>query len=122
MSPLEIPCPQCGNLPPPICACPPLPPGPEDPPPIAPPADEKPKLKANVIKVRREKRNGREVIVLEGFPLGGYDLKNLAGTLRKRCGTGGTVKKGTIEIQGDHRDVIADVLLAEGFRSKRAGG
>lgn len=114
MSPLEIPCPQCGKLPPPVCSCPPLPPG--------PPAEEKPKLKANVIKMRREKRNGREVIVLEGFPLGGYDLKNLAGQLRKRCGTGGTVKKGTIEIQGDHRDVIAEVLLAEGFRSKRAGG
>ncbi len=72
--------------------------------------------------MRREKRAGREVIVLEGFPLGGYDLNALASDLRRRCGTGGTVKGGSIEIQGDHRDTLSDALLEHGFRSKRAGG
>lgn len=78
-------------------------------------------LKPEVIKMRREKRGGHEIIVIEGFP-GGTDLDGLARELKRRCGTGGTVKGASIEIQGDHRDAIAEELLKHGFRSKRAGG
>jgi translation initiation factor 1 len=115
--PLAVPCPQCGKVPPPACACPPLPPGPSEVP------AAKPKLRTELIKMRREKRGGgREVIILEGFPKGGFDLDALARDLKRRCGTGGTVRDFTIEIQGDHRDALAEALLERGFRSKRAGG
>lgn len=111
--PLDIPCPQCGKLPP--CECPPLPPGPADPP--------KPKFRPEIIKLRREKRPGnREIVILEGFPRGGFDLEALARDLKRRCGTGGTVREFTIEIQGDHREALEKALLERGFRSKRAGG
>ena len=73
--------------------------------------------------MRREKRgSGREVVLLEGFPKGGFDLDTLARDLKKRLGTGGAVRDFTIEIQGDHREVLAAILLERGFRSKRAGG
>jgi translation initiation factor 1 len=76
-----------------------------------------------MIKMRREKRGGgREVIILEGFPKGGFDLEALARELKKRLGTGGAVRGFTLEIQGDHRDALAAALLERGFRSKRAGG
>jgi len=115
--PLEIPCPQCGKLPPPACACPQLPPGPAE----AVPA--RPKVRPETIKMRREKRgSGREIVILEGFPKGGFDLEALARDLKKRLGTGGCVRDFTIEIQGDHRDALAEALLERGFRSKRAGG
>lgn len=73
--------------------------------------------------MRREKRGGgREVIILEGFPRGGFDLEALARDLKRRLGAGGAVREFTIEIQGDHRDKLAEALLERGFRSKRAGG
>lgn len=73
--------------------------------------------------MHREKRGGgREVVILEGFPRGGFDLEALARDLKRRCGTGGTVKGFTIELQGDPRDLLARALLERGFRSKRAGG
>ncbi len=74
-----------------------------------------------VVKMRREKRAGHEVIVLEGFP-GSVNLDDLARDLKQRCGTGGTVKGRAIEIRGDHRDTIAAFLLERGYKSKRAGG
>jgi translation initiation factor 1 len=78
-------------------------------------------LRPDVIKLRRERRNGRDVIVIEGLPAD-VVLEELARRLKSTCATGGTVKGRTIEIQGDHRAVIAEVLLERGFRSKRAGG
>ena len=122
--PLDIPCPQCGKLPPPACGCPPLPPGPADPPAlgVSPSAPTK-RLRSETIKMRREKRGGgREVVILEGFPKGGFDLGALATDLKRRLGTGGAVKGFTIELQGDHRDALEAALREHGFRSKRAGG
>lgn len=114
--PLDIPCPVCGKFPPPPCGCA-LPPGPTEPP-------AKKKVYPEILKLRREKRpGGREVIVVEGWNPGTQvDFEALASELRRACGTGGTAKGRTIEIQGDHRDRIAELLLAHGFRSKRAGG
>lgn len=79
-------------------------------------------MRTEIIKLRREKRGGgREIVVLEGFPAD-VDLEALASELKKKCGTGGTVKGRTLEMQGDHRDLLAALLFERGFRSKRAGG
>jgi len=67
-------------------------------------------------------RGGGTVIVISGVPLADAGLKELAGTLKKRCGCGGTAKDGVIEIQGDHRDVLLLELQARGYRVKLAGG
>ena len=49
-------------------------------------------------------------------------MRELAGRLKKRCGVGGAVKDGVIELQGDHRDVVVEVLRAEGYDAVLAGG
>ena len=54
--------------------------------------------------------------------LTGDALKALAKTLKARCGTGGTVKDGVIEIQGDHRDLLLEELRKLGWTVKKAGG
>jgi translation initiation factor 1 len=76
------------------------------------------------VRLRREikGRGGGTVIVITGVPLKGEALKELAGTLKKRCGCGGTVKEGIIEIQGDHRDTLLKELESRGYRVKLAGG
>jgi translation initiation factor 1 len=78
----------------------------------------------NRVKVRREVagRRGKAVTTVSGVPLDDAGLKELAGKLKKRCGVGGSVKDGVIEIQGDHRDVIAEILRAEGYAPVLAGG
>jgi translation initiation factor 1 len=77
-----------------------------------------------VIRVRRETkgRAGKGVTVITGVPLAGTELEKLAKTLKQRCGTGGTVKNGMIEIQGDHRDLIIAELTGYGWVVKKAGG
>src|ERR1700744_1856406 len=56
-------------------------------------------------------RAGKGVTVVTGLPLGMADIEALAAHLKKRCGSGGTVRDGVIEIQGDHRDVIVAELI-----------
>lgn len=75
-------------------------------------------------KVRREikGRKGKGVITITGLGLAPEELKTLAKKLKKTCGTGGTVIDETIEIQGDKRDVIKQVLEKEGFKVKFIGG
>lgn len=77
-----------------------------------------------IVRVRRETkgRGGKTVTVVSGLPLQGEELKAVAGELKKRCGTGGTIKEGTVEIQGDHRDTILAWLTAKGYKAKPAGG
>ena len=76
------------------------------------------------VKVRRETsgRRGKAVTTVAGVPLDDAGLKELAGRLKKRCGVGGAVKGGVIELQGDHRDVVLEVLKADGYDAVPAGG
>jgi translation initiation factor 1 len=67
-------------------------------------------------------RGGKGVSVISGLPLGEAELELLAKELKRRCGSGGTVREGTIEIQGDHRDTLVTELVRRGFAAKRAGG
>ena len=67
-------------------------------------------------------RKGKGVTVITGIPLDAGQLKTVAKTLKQKCGSGGTVKTGTIEIQGDHRDQLVAELTAMGYTVKRAGG
>lgn len=77
-----------------------------------------------VVRVRRESkgRGGKTVTVITGLPLGEAGVKALATELKKRCGTGGTVKDGIIEIQGDHRELLLAELASRGYKAKAAGG
>ncbi len=74
--------------------------------------------------IRREKkgRGGKTVSVILNLQLTPDDLKALASQLKAACGTGGTVKDGAIEIQGDHRDTLTAQLQALGYKTKLAGG
>src|SRR3954452_2854606 len=76
------------------------------------------------VKVRREVggRRGKTVTTVAGVPLDDAGLKELAGRLKKRCGVGGSVKDGVIELQGDHRDVVLEVLRSLGYDVVLAGG
>jgi translation initiation factor 1 len=76
------------------------------------------------VKVRREVagRRGKGVTTIANVALDDDGLRQLAGRLKKRCGVGGSVKDGVIELQGDHRDVVMDVLRAEGHDAVLAGG
>ena len=76
------------------------------------------------VKVRRETsgRRGKTVTTIANVPLDDDGVRALAGRLKKRCGVGGSVKGGVIELQGDHRDAVMDVLRAEGFDAVLAGG
>ena len=80
--------------------------------------------KSTVVRVGRETkgRRGKGVTIISGLPLDGNGLTELASKLKSRLGTGGTVKDGRIEIQGDHRDRIIQELEGLGYRVKRAGG
>jgi translation initiation factor 1 len=66
-------------------------------------------------------RRGKVVSTVTGVPLEGDELAALAGELKRRCGTGGALKEGVIEIQGDHRDTLVAELEQRGYRVKRAG-
>jgi translation initiation factor 1 len=67
-------------------------------------------------------RKGKGVTTVSGVPLGPDALEELAAELRRRCGSGGGVRDGVIEIQGEHRDALVPLLEARGWRVKRAGG
>jgi translation initiation factor 1 len=67
-------------------------------------------------------RAGKGVTTVNGLPLSLSDIDSLATRLKKRCGSGGTVREGVIEIQGDHRDVIVAELIKLGWAAKKSGG
>jgi translation initiation factor 1 len=77
-----------------------------------------------IARIRREVggRGGKTVTVVSGLALDPPALAALAKRLKSACGTGGTVKSGVLEFQGDHRDQLVSLLASEGFESKLAGG
>jgi translation initiation factor 1 len=77
-----------------------------------------------VVRVSRETkgRGGKTVSVISGLGLAPVELESLCTRLKKRCGTGGTCKDGSIEIQGEHRDALVGELTKLGYNVKKAGG
>ena len=66
-------------------------------------------------------RKGSGVSIITGLPLDEKALKKLAKQLKQKCGTGGTVKSGVIEIQGDHRELLKLELTKQGYKVKISG-
>jgi translation initiation factor 1 len=98
-------------------------------PPMASPAPvpkkEIPEKNRGRVDIRREtgNRGGKTVTVIDGFTgIGLPEKEQLAKKMRAACGCGGTVKDGAIEIQGDQREKIAQILAEAGFRPVFAGG
>jgi translation initiation factor 1 len=83
-----------------------------------------PASKDAVVRVGRQTqgRGGKGVTVVTGLPLAPEDLEKLARELKQRCGSGGTVRDGTVEIQGEHRDTLVAELAKRGYSVKRSGG
>jgi translation initiation factor 1 len=77
-----------------------------------------------VVRVSRETkgRGGKAVTLVKGIALDEPELGALAKQLKAACGSGGTVKDGVIEVQGDHCDRLVALLQARGLNVKRAGG
>jgi translation initiation factor 1 len=77
-----------------------------------------------IVRVSRETagRKGKGVTVISGLGLSAAELAALATELKKKCGSGGAVTEGRIEIQGEHRDRLVEELVRRGFKAKRAGG
>ena len=77
-----------------------------------------------IIRIKREVkgRKGKTVTTVSAFQLADDELKSLAAQLKRKCGTGGSVKEGIIIIQGDHRDALLSELKKQGYTAKLAGG
>ena len=77
-----------------------------------------------VVRISRQTsgRKGKGVCIISGLDLDDNELSKLAAELKKKCGCGGAVKQGDIEIQGDKRDLLKTLLEAKGFKVKLAGG
>ena len=77
-----------------------------------------------VVRIFREKggKGGKTVTAVRGLPRTGVDLQALSTELKRLCGAGGSLKDGVIEVQGDHRDKVAEKLTSMGYKVKLAGG
>lgn len=77
-----------------------------------------------VVRIQREVkgRGGKAVCVIYGLSGDETEIKQLLKELKNKCACGGAIKDGTIEIQGDNRDKIRDILTAKGYKIKLAGG
>jgi translation initiation factor 1 len=77
-----------------------------------------------IVRIRREVkgRTGKTVTSVWGIPLDDKELKQFAKALKRRCGTGGSVKDGVIVIQGDHRKTLQAEIKNQGYIVKLAGG
>ena len=101
-------CERCGK-PEAECACPPA---------AVPPARRSPG--SQTARIRQEKRaRGKLVTVVSGLDPEANDLADLAARLKARCGAGGTVKEGLIELQGDQASAAEATLQALGYRTRR---
>lgn len=77
-----------------------------------------------IVRVQRETkgRGGKAVTVVRGLQLDAEAVALLAKRIKAACGSGGTVKDGQVEVQGDHCDKVIALLQAEGFKARRSGG
>ena len=77
-----------------------------------------------IVRIMRDRkhRGGKTVTVITGVPASNETITTLAQQLKKLCGSGGTVRDGVIEIQGDHCDKVQVKLRELGYKVKRAGG
>jgi len=77
-----------------------------------------------VVRVSRETkgRKGKGVTLISGIPLAEKELKSYTKELKAKCSTGGTLKDGVVEIQGDQRDILMPLLMQKGWVVKRSGG
>ena len=77
-----------------------------------------------VVRILRDRsgRGGKVVTVVHGLPGDSAARTTLAAEFRRLCGAGGAVKADTVELQGDHRERVAGLLRARGYRVKLAGG
>jgi translation initiation factor 1 len=77
-----------------------------------------------IVRIRREMKGhkGKTVTAIFGIPLEEKELQGFAKTLKRRCGTGGSVKEGVIFIQGDHREALLEEIGKQGYTVKLAGG
>ncbi len=84
--------------------------------------DVPPNQQKLIIQASRKGRKGKTVTVVSGFQLSSQSLQSLSKKLKNQCGSGGTVKDGSIEIQGDHRPRIQSFLNDLGYKTKISGG
>jgi translation initiation factor 1 len=91
---------------------------------VCPNRPSRPAAGDGVVRVWRDRkgRRGKTVTVVKGLPPDAATLEELASTLKRLCGSGGTVNEGDVEIQGDHREKVAAKLTELGYRVKLAGG
>ena len=88
------------------------------------PEDTRSVNKDGIARIQRETkgRKGKGVSIITGLDQSTDELKTLCTVLKKKCGCGGAVKEGTIELQTDSREKIQQLLEQQGIKSKLAGG
>jgi translation initiation factor 1 len=83
-------------------------------------ADHDPSKQTIRVVIDRKRRAGKSVTVASGFQLTAASLSDLAASLKKRCGAGGTAEDGEIEIQGDHLGRVAAELERLGYKVRKS--
>ncbi len=86
------------------------------------PVDLPPQQHNLKIQATRKGKGGKTVTEVSGWQVSDETLQKIAKQLKNQCGSGGTVKDGAIEIQGDHRPKILEVLVGLGYKAKTSGG
>lgn len=84
--------------------------------------DRPPSQQTLKVEVSRKGRGGKTVTMISGFEHTPTTLTTLAKQLKAQCGSGGTAKENSIEIQGDHAQKLMELLAAKGYQVKRSGG